>query len=476
MSKAAFFMSPAFMGLAAAAAAVGAAYLVVSEDSARAEEAAKRLKKANDQLKISFDNLHGAQVDVDNQLLVATGAMTQQELALANVVEKVRDDYLPAVHILNERLGHQLAKQKRVNKETGFGAATAQNEAAAAVRQTERDLQDLENQQTKLIKSQQKLINLTYENAEANDTHTETTVTSTAAKEKELSLSALAETARLKTLDSRALLEDSYEKEIELINKALKQTEKSEEDKSLAAEARKNLKISFDAQMAALDEAEEERAQSAHEKELTRLAKIRDANEKTALQVATDYERMKSSVRSSLMELFDAFDAGFEALLGNEKLQEEHAGFLRVVFALQKAAAVANIALKVQEGLAVAASLPPPADGFKTAAVLATGAITTATVLAEPAPFHSGGIVSAPDEVDIRAQTGEGVVNRTGMASIGPDGLAAINRGQSSQQVQVQMVFRHKIFDEFVVSNLKRSNSPLRNAIRTGGASRGLLV
>ena len=388
---------------------------------------------------------------------------------------KTRDKELAGL----ERSGmgvDQLARRKEYlnsvieeEREELKGLMKTQRDADDALKTSERQLQSVIDKKQIMIR--------------ASTEETAATEGSNEAIEKENELIALAEAARMATLPTRERLRAEMIKQLELLDASFDATTKGSEQEIAAIQAATDIREKYDADLTALDEVDKKRdeeadarSEAAQEKEFARLAKLRDENERTAIKIAADYEKMKSSVRSSLMELFDAFDAGFSALLGNEKLQEEHANFLRVVFALQKAAALANIALKVQEGLAVAASLPPPADAIKAAAVWTTGGITAATVLATPAPFHSGGIVSAPDEVDIRAQTGEGVVNRTGMDSIGPDGLAAINRGQSAQQVQVQMVFRHKIFDEFVVSNLKRSNSPLRNAIRTGGVSRGLLV
>jgi hypothetical protein len=507
VSRAISMASPQMMGITAAALALAVAYKYVIDKTEAAEEEQKKLAEANKKLIETLDELLLKEEALSNRLKISSGDLSQRDADLEASEKLIREKYAPQIEELNLLHDEQTKRHQQLHQSGGKlwdsqrKGAISTNAARIAAEKSGKSLEDLKSRVDSLVAGEQLLINSTYDRAEAQIAAT------TAAEEKaeqdrkdnedrsrwaaarqaeaaaEKALIGQADAARLATLPTREKLRAEMLKKIEILETTFDATTKGSEQEIAAIQAATDIREKYDADLTALDEVDKKRdeeadarSEAAQEKEFARLAKLRDENERTAIKIAADYEKMKSSVRSSLMELFDAFDAGFSALLGNEKLQEEHANFLRVVFALQKAAALANIALKVQEGLAVAASLPPPADAIKAAAVWTTGGITAATVLATPAPFHSGGIVSAPDEVDIRAQTGEGVVNRTGMDSIGPDGLAAINRGQSAQQVQVQMVFRHKIFDEFVVSNLKRSNSPLRNAIRTGGVSRGLLV
>lgn len=99
---------------------------------------------------------------------------------------------------------------------------------------------------------------------------------------------------------------------------------------------------------------------------------------------------------------------------------------------------------------------------------------------------HRGGFLGAgrlvyahgglnPDEVPAVLQTGEGVVNRRGMQSIGRGGLASLNRGQGmgggSPVVIIQAwdsrdIARNSKQIETIISNAMRRNSPMRADIR----------
>ena len=76
-------------------------------------------------------------------------------------------------------------------------------------------------------------------------------------------------------------------------------------------------------------------------------------------------------------------------------------------------------------------------------------------------------MVTAPDEVQINALKGEGVLTPTGVESIGgEEGLAAANRGESmGGQIVVVHQYQHRTFNAFIQDNLKIHNSPLRNAL-----------
>ena len=84
----------------------------------------------------------------------------------------------------------------------------------------------------------------------------------------------------------------------------------------------------------------------------------------------------------------------------------------------------------------------------------------------EPPSFHLGGIVgSRPDERQITARAGEGVLTRQGVQAIGGEaGLAAANRGQGGGPMVVQMVYRHKVLDA-VLSDSVRRGGPIGAAI-----------
>ena len=105
--------------------------------------------------------------------------------------------------------------------------------------------------------------------------------------------------------------------------------------------------------------------------------------------------------------------------------------------------------------------------------------------------YHSGGVVQpvyahsglAPDEIPIIAQSGEGVVSRKGMASLGANNLKRLNRGEgiggdSSQMFNVyinandaksfrDMLVQHPDVFENAIIDAMNKNKPIRNAIRS---------
>ena len=104
--------------------------------------------------------------------------------------------------------------------------------------------------------------------------------------------------------------------------------------------------------------------------------------------------------------------------------------------------------------------------------------------------YHSGGVVQpvyahsglAPDEIPIIAQSGEGVVSRKGMASLGSTNLKKLNRGEgigdSSQMFNVyinandaksfrDLLVQHPDVFENAIIDAMNKNKPIRNAIRS---------
>jgi hypothetical protein len=106
----------------------------------------------------------------------------------------------------------------------------------------------------------------------------------------------------------------------------------------------------------------------------------------------------------------------------------------------------------------------------------ALGAVQAAAVLATPPPkFHSGGMI-APDERMITAQTGEAVLSRSGVAAAGgASGVNDLNRGGGGGAIVVVNQYRHRVFDSFIMDNLRRTGSPLAAAIGATGNKAGIL-
>ena len=60
---------------------------------------------------------------------------------------------------------------------------------------------------------------------------------------------------------------------------------------------------------------------------------------------------------------------------------------------------------------------------------------------------------------------GEAVLSREAVGRIGEHGVNALNRGGGGGPTVVQMVYRHRIFDEFVADNMA-APTPLGRAVR----------
>ena len=95
--------------------------------------------------------------------------------------------------------------------------------------------------------------------------------------------------------------------------------------------------------------------------------------------------------------------------------------------------------------------------------------------------FHSGGIIRAhsglaPDEIPIIAQSGEGIVSRKGMATIGgSDALRAINSGKGAGGGGMTVIVQQTIsaWDASdVYRNRKLLSSAVANEIKNNGSLR----
>ena len=142
------------------------------------------------------------------------------------------------------------------------------------------------------------------------------------------------------------------------------------------------------------------------------------------------------------------------------------------LFAMQKASAIAQAA--INSTLASMSALAnPPGPPFTipiAATVAALGAVQVAQIAAEPPPFHIGTRVSdlAPDEARITRREGLAVLTPQGIAAGGAEAVADANAGIAPSSTGQTVLFKydHRMFDATITDNLKRSNSPLGNAIR----------
>ncbi len=139
----------------------------------------------------------------------------------------------------------------------------------------------------------------------------------------------------------------------------------------------------------------------------------------------------------------------------------------KALFVASQAAAGATIGLRVAEGLMVAATLPPPADNIKRAAVIAQGVASAAAIAtAQPPTFDRGGIImgGTGDQVNARVLPGESVLNRTATQSLGTRMIEELNTndGRSMGGMgRVVNVWKGRVYDDFVTDTREARFSPV---------------
>lgn len=136
------------------------------------------------------------------------------------------------------------------------------------------------------------------------------------------------------------------------------------------------------------------------------------------------------------------------------------------LYRLNQAASLATIVARTAEGIATAASLPPPVDIIKATAVGLSSATALAMLATAKAPaFDIGGTVrgagggigaQTPDQVIIRALPGERVQSREEVA-----------QGRAGPQIQVVAMPVYQHFGLFARDAVRQPGS-LRTAIRQG--------
>ena len=138
------------------------------------------------------------------------------------------------------------------------------------------------------------------------------------------------------------------------------------------------------------------------------------------------------------------------------------------LYRLNQAAALATIIARTAEGIVTAASLPPPVDAIKFAAVgIANATALAQLATAKPPAFDIGGTVGSgprgggigaqtPDQVVIRALPGERVQSREEVA-----------QRQAGPQIQVVAMPVYQHFGLFARDAVRQPGS-LRTAIRQG--------
>ena len=212
--------------------------------------------------------------------------------------------------------------------------------------------------------------------------------------------------------------------------------------------------------------------------EQTRVNMVRAASEQIGAirdEEAAQFEAAFFSATNSIIGAGQALGKFTDAMASQAKDgTESQKRAAMATFAIQQASAIASITISTAQAVAQAlASGMPPFNFIQAAAVGAAGAAQLGAVIATPAPtFHTGGAIGgskmAPDEVGIRAKSGEGVLTGRGMDAIGGrQGLIDANRGASrGPELVIVQKYQHRAFGAFTQDNVRMVNSPIRKAIK----------
>jgi hypothetical protein len=136
-----------------------------------------------------------------------------------------------------------------------------------------------------------------------------------------------------------------------------------------------------------------------------------------------------------------------EKLSKEERKQiERRAKFAIMLFNMEKAASIAEVAMNTAEAVTKALTYGPILGPVLASIAGATGAAQAAVVASQPAPqmqFHMGGI--APDEANARVLRGEAILDRATVRRMGGEqGVRNLQQGGSgSSQTVVIQPFKH---------------------------------
>ena len=448
------FSNPIFIALSVAAAALGAAYFFLKEDTEEAEAATLALKEQQEALNKVISGSDDKVITYGRQLAVLNGTMTESDAAFRTMEESIRDRFSVSLDGASGRLAKA---RKELNSMALDGTVSAE--------QRRKNLIEANKNNKEYTATTEKLTaTIALEDAAVNKL--------TAQYEAEVIAGAAVIQAKLdqeEAAEAQAAADKRAAEGKRAATVAQRETDAAER-KSKADTA------------AAVKKANDEKAQSAKE--------YADAHAAAAASIALDDAAEIANKRKTAEEAKKAYldrigyQGDFVSASGDlaealtARLGASEKTQAMVAYAAAKSSAVSQIlisgmvaAAKVTEQTGIGAILAVPA-------VAALTAVQLAAVLATPPPkFHSGGMIAAaPDERMITAQTGEAVLSRSGVAAAGgASGVNALNRGgAASGAIVVVNQYRHRVFDSFIMDNLRRTGSPLAAAISATGSKAGI--
>lgn len=235
-----------------------------------------------------------------------------------------------------------------------------------------------------------------------------------------------------------------------------------EEDKVNAKRAEEAAKLAAD--KAAADQQVHERQLAYMEAEAAAFDEVYAMRDEAIARNLAVAEQVYSGVADLAVWAIDKQIEAMGHLSESEKKEAKR------LWALRQGAAISSIvmsgAVAYMNALATFAPSGWLAPILAAAVVGPPTALQIAQVASESPPsFAIGGVVEA-DHRMIQAAPGEGVVTRRGMSALGPDGLAALNRGRQGGGSGDELVMRYRHRDlSIVLRDHLRLDTPLARAL-----------
>jgi hypothetical protein len=235
-----------------------------------------------------------------------------------------------------------------------------------------------------------------------------------------------------------------------------------EEDKVNAKRAEEAAKLAAD--KAAADQQVHERQLAYMEAEAAAFDEVYAMRDEAIARNLAVAEQVYSGVADLAVWAIDKQIEAMGHLSESEKKEAKR------LWALRQGAAISSIvmsgAVAYMNALATFAPSGWLAPILAAAVVGPPTALQIAQVASESPPsFAIGGVVEA-DHRMIQASPGEGVVTRRGMSALGPDGLAALNRGRQGGGSGDELVMRYRHRDlSIVLRDHLRLDTPLARAL-----------
>lgn len=446
--------------VAVAVGILGAAWYKLSQDVAKAEEAqAKAAKTAQDAAEAGarLNKMQRSAIDAE---AVATGKATEKDLQLRDALAAVTAEYGPRIEASRKAIAASEAEaaaalralQTSSNSTRQLqDAYNTQQAAAASADFHRRELAGLEQQQGSLLQTTTRGILITQEKEKADKGAAK------AARDRRDAIKELSDAMQAEN-DAAQATQRTYQGAIDAINgveRAQKQAVATESERvemsytatldTIAAEERKAMAVSNSVAATETIQQEAERARvAARESYNAQLAALDQKRTDEVKKQAEEQRKIEEQTANARIQLASALFGALQTLIqtSGEHLTDEQKKAAQVMFAIQKAAALAQIALNTILAVSQAStSAPPPYNAIPMGIAAVTGAAQFAAAAASPPPkFHAGtlsagagpGAARRGNEFTAVLENGEAVIPRATMQQPGAkEQAAALVSGRS---------------------------------------------